>query len=177
MSQKQASVRSVNVRLAKRSDVLTIHNIYNQYVAESTATFAMVAETLADRQGWYEAHRRKNLAVLVAELDGQTIGWASVSNYNSRCAYSQSAEVSVYLAPGHLGKGYGGQLLDAVVQQAEEHGFHCLVAQVCTENLASIALFKSRGFTEAGILKEIGRKFDRWLDVQLLQKLTAPLNP
>jgi L-amino acid N-acyltransferase len=171
MSRKQISVVPVDVREAKPSDVVTIHTIYNQYVKDSTATFAMVSETLADRQSWYESHVRNNMPVFVASVDGKAIGWSSVSTYNSRCAYSQSAEVSVYLAPEHLGKGYGSMLLDVVVAQAANRKLHCLIAQVCTENTASVALFKSRQFREVGILREIGRKFDRWLDVLLLQRL------
>lgn len=175
-TQTQASVGSVEVRAAKPSDVVTIHTIYNQYVHGSTATFAMVKETLADRQSWYDAHVRNKLPVVVAAVDGKAIGWASISTYNSRCAYNQTVEVSVYLDPSYLGKGYGGLLLDDVVAQAAKLKVHCLIAQVCTENTASVALFKSRQFREVGILKEIGRKFDRWLDVVFLQRLLPPEN-
>ncbi|HEY9716476.1 MAG TPA: N-acetyltransferase family protein [Trichormus sp.] len=171
MAQKQTSIVPVVVREAKPSDVVTIHTIYNQYVKASAATFAMVPETLADRQSWYESHVKSNMPVFVASVDGKAIGWSSISTYNSRCAYSQSAEVSVYLEPGQLGKGYGSLLLDAAVAQSAKRDIHCLVAQVCTENTASVALFKSRQFREVGILREIGRKFDRWLDVMLLQRL------
>jgi phosphinothricin acetyltransferase len=164
--------KQMNIRQAVADDVVDIHQIYNQYVLNSTATFAVVEEHLEERRDWLQSHLRDFYPVLVAENgEGKIVGWASLSRYSGRCAYKHTAEASVYLAPEYIGRGYGGRLLDSIIVRAKERDFHSLIAVVCTENDASIVLFRSRNFEQVGILKEVGRKFDRWLDVMFLQKM------
>lgn len=162
---------SITVRRATHEDVDAISRIYNNYVADSTATFAVAPESTCERQLWFAAHVANNHPVLVAVENDKVVGWGSISQFNSRCAYNQTAELSLYFAPVATGRGFGGKMLDALLAEANACGLHALIAQACTENIASIALFKSRGFVEVGILKQVGRKFDRWLDVEILQKL------
>jgi L-amino acid N-acyltransferase len=162
----------VNIREAEVDDVAAIHRIYNHYVTRSVATFAMIEEAIEDRHGWFQIHMQEDLPIVVIEDGkGQVFGWASVSRYSGRCAYRQSVEASVYLAPEYVGRGYGSLLLDTILEQAAGRHYHCVIALICTENEGSIHLFKSRDFEQVGILREVGRKFDRWLDVMILQKL------
>jgi phosphinothricin acetyltransferase len=162
----------VKIRHAGDADVQDIHNIYNHYVSNSVATFAISEEALEDRHVWFQIHQQNRLPILVAEnQSGKILGWASLSTYSTRCAYKNTVETSVYLDSDYLGRGYGSKLLDAIIKQAAEKGYHCMVALICTENDPSVKLFRSRNFEEVGILKEVGFKFERWLDVIILQKL------
>jgi L-amino acid N-acyltransferase YncA len=109
--------------------------------------------------------------MLVAELDGVVIGWASLSFYHSRCAYRQSVEPSLYVDQNFIGRGLGEGLLDALLATSSHNRYHCLVVLVCSENKRSLKLLEKYGFATIGTLREVGRKFDRWLDVTIAQKL------
>lgn len=118
---------------------------------------------------WFESHQRSGLPVIVAEEDGRVAGWASLSFFHNRCGYSQTVEPSIYIRPGHHRRGLGLRLTSELMVEAEK--YHCLIAYICSENQASINLIKKFGFREIGILKEVGRKFDRWLDVTVVQRV------
>lgn len=162
---------SVSIRPAAERDIESIRDIYNYFVTRSTATFADKEETIEDRRAWFDSHVSNNLPVLVAELDGRVVGWASLSYYHQRCAYRQSVELSFYIHHEFLSRGIGKQLTEKLIQAARENGCHCILSLVCSENDASIALLNKFGFVAVGDLKEVGRKFDRWLNVIILQKM------
>jgi L-amino acid N-acyltransferase YncA len=106
----------------------------------------------------------------VADDDG-VVGFASLSPYRDRPAYATSVEDSVYLRADHRGRGVGRLLLEALVDIAARHGFHTIIARVVGGHEASIALHRSLGFEVVGTEREVGRKFNRWLDVVLMQKM------
>jgi|LakMenEpi03Aug12_release.lakeMendotaPanAssembly.Ray.scaffolds.fasta_scaffold160334_2 L-amino acid N-acyltransferase YncA len=162
---------SIAVRPAVGSDIAAIRDIYNYFVSNSTATFATAEETLEERIAWFVAHETNKLPVIVAECDGRVVGWASLSFYHQRCAYRQTVEISFYIDHEYVGRGIGKQLTQSLIESAREHDFHCVVSLVCSENDASIALLKKFDFETVGVLKEVGKKFDRWLDVTLMQKM------
>lgn len=169
-SQTETSL-SVAVRPAVESDIAAIRDIYNYFVSNSTATFATVEETLEERNAWFVAHATNKLPIIVAEHDGRVVGWASLSFYHQRCAYRQTVEISFYIDHEFVGRSVGKQLTQTLIQSARELDFHCVVSLVCSENDASIALLKKFDFETVGVLKEVGKKFDRWLDVTLMQKM------
>jgi len=105
----------------------------------------------------------------LSRLDG--IPNVKVAPFKGRCAYRDTAEVSVYLSPEHTGHGLGGQALTYAVDHGRATGLHALLAVICTENTASLTLFERAGFTEVGRLREVGRKFGRLLDVAYLQRI------
>lgn len=162
---------SAHLREATVADAQAISDIFNHYALHSTANFATTTEDAADRKRWFLEHAKAGLPVLVAELDSRIVGWASLSPYHTRCAYRQTVEPSVYLHPDYIGKGLGKQLLRRLMTLASARRYHCLVALICSENTSSIELFRNFGFEPAGRLKEVGKKFDRWLDVVLMQKV------
>lgn len=168
---KPDTALSVSIRPAAESDIKSISDIYNYFVTRSTATFADTEETIEDRKVWFANHVANKLPVLVAELDGKVVGWASLSFYHQRSAYRQSVELSFYIHHEFLGRGIGRQLTEKLIPCARENGYHCILSLVCSENDASIALLKKFEFEAVGDLKEVGRKFDRWLDVTILQKM------
>ena len=119
--------------------------------------------------GWRSAGA--SYPVVVAELDGRVIGFASLSPYRPRAAYATSAEDSIYVAADHRGEGVGKALLGELLTLARLGGFHAVMARIVGDHETSIALHRSFGFELVGIEREIGRKFSRWLDVALMQLL------
>ena len=146
----------------------TARAIYNHWVLASTATFheepldadAFAAEVVFDdpRYGAYAIDDDKGLA-----------GYVVVAPYKARCAYRDTAEVSVYLRPDARGLGLGREAVDAAVWRAHTAGLHALLATVCAENAASLRLFAACGFQRAAYLREVGLKFGRRLDVVILE--------
>ena len=157
-------------RLATIDDAEATRAIYNVEVTESTVTFDLVPRTLEEQRGWLTARSGAH-AVLVAEDGGDVIGFASVSPYRDRPAYSTSVEDSVYVRRDQQGKGVGKLLLGELVALATSHGFHTMIARIVGGHDASIALHRSQGFEVVGTEREVGRKFGRWLDVLVMQRL------
>jgi len=170
MQEAPESVPAVEIRLVERRDAEGIRAIYNHYVAESTALFDLVPRTLAAQVQWIDDHSGGHPAV-VAVIDGLIVGFGSLTRFRSRPAYSTTVEDSVYLLPGHEGRGIGRRLLDELVALAEGHGFHTVIARISGGNEASIALHRACGFELVGVEREVGRKFGKWLDVVEMQKM------
>jgi len=161
----------VQLRLALPSDAEAVREIYNTEVIGSTVTFDMVPRTLDEQRRWLEA-RSGALAVVVAEDDdGTVVGFSSISPYRDRPAYSTTVEDSVYVRRDQRGKGLGRALLDEIVEVAAKQGFHTVMARIVGHHESSIELHRSIGFEVVGIEKEVGRKFTRWLDVVVMQRM------
>ena len=160
----------VIVRLAVLDDAEAIRSIYNREVTGTTVTFDLVPRSLDDQRAWLAAHAGAHPAV-VAVAGEEIVGFGSLSPYRDRPAYSTTVENSVYVAEDWRGKGVGHALLGELVRLAGLHGFHAVMARIVGGHDASIALHKSCGFELVGVEREVGRKFGRWLDVALMQKL------
>jgi phosphinothricin acetyltransferase len=160
----------VQARLATIDDAEATRSIYNLEVTESTVTFDLVPRTSEEQRAWLTARSGAH-AVLVAEHEGEIVGFASFSPYRDRPAYSTSVEDSVYVRRDRQGKGVGKLLLSELVTLATSHGFHAMLARVVGGHEASIALHSSLGFEVVGTEREVGRKFGKWLDVTVMQRL------
>ncbi len=161
----------MQVRLATLEDAEAIRVIYNREVTGSTVTFDLVPRTLEDQQRWLEDHAGAHPAVVVEAGDGAVAGFGSLSSYRSRPAYSTTVEDSVYVHHDHRGQGVGKVLLAELVRLAGVHGFHAVMARIVGGHEASISLHEGCGFGLVGIEREVGRKFGKWLDVALMQRL------
>jgi L-amino acid N-acyltransferase len=161
------------VRLARSADLASINDIYNHYVSRSTCTYQEEAEAIASRQAWFERHGPKH-PVTVAELDGVVVGWGSLSAYHARSAYRFTVENSVYVHHAHQRRGIGDAILADLVARARAVGHRTIVAGIDASQTGSVALHGKHGFIKAGELKEVGYKFDRWLDVMYMQLKLAP---
>ena len=157
-------------RKATLNDLVAITEIYNEAVQNTTATFDTQPKTLQEQKVWFTNHP-SNFPILVAEQHDIIVGWASLSKWSDRCAYSETAEVSLYIRQEYRGKGTGGQLLETLLAEGKGLGLHTVIARIAGGNQASIALFKSKGFNDIGVMKEVGRKFGKLLDVNLMQKM------
>lgn len=162
---------ALTVREAQLSDAQAISDIYNHYVETSTCTFELQPESHQKRTQWLKDHEAEKLPVIVVEQNGVVVAWGSLSYYHSRCAYRQSVEPSIYVHHDHTKKGLGSEVMRNLIDLARARNYHCLVGLACSENAFSIRMSESLGFQKIGELKEVGRKFDRWLDVMILQML------
>lgn len=160
----------MQIRPATLADAAQMCEIYNREVLESTVTLDMVARSISDQEEWIRA-RSGGLAALVADIDGTIVGFVSLSFYRDRPGYRTSVEDSVYVHRDHHGTGVGSALLAAVIETAQNHGFHALFARIVGPQEASVNLHKRHGFSLVGIEREVARKFGRWHDVALMQLL------
>ena len=158
------------VRLAALEDTEAVRRIYNHEVENTTHTFDLIPRTLAVQRAWLR-EREGALGVLVAELDGRVAGFASLSGYRPRAAYRTSVESSVYVDEAVRGRGVGRQLMGELVEVARTRGFHTMLARVAGGHKASIQLHEAVGFAVVGVEREVGRKFGRWLDVVVMQRM------
>lgn len=160
----------MQVRLATIDDSEAIRRIYNVEVRSSTVTFDIVERTAADQAAWI-SDRSGAHVVTVAESAGAVVGFASLSPYRPRAAYSTSVEDSVYVHRDHHGRGVGRMLLGDLTELAAAHGFHAVFARIVGGHEASIGLHAAHGFEIVGHEREVGRKFGRWLDVMVMELL------
>ena len=160
----------MEIRLARAADAEAIRAIYNVEVTTSTVTFDLVPRTLAEQQAWLVARSGAHAAV-VADDDGEVVGFGSLSPYRDRPAYKTTVEDSVYVHRDRQGEGIGRLLLAELVRLGTLHGFHAMIARIVGGHEASIALHEGQGFERVGVEREVGRKFGRWLDVVLLERL------
>ena len=158
------------IRLATVDDADPIRAIYNLEVTTSTVTFDLVPRTVPEQRRWI-TDRSGAHAVLVAAEDDEVVGFGSLSPFRDRPAYSTTVEDSVYVRRDRQGQGLGKLLLEELVRTATAHGFHTVIARVVGGHDASIAVHRSAGFEVVGTEREVGRKFGRWLDVVVLQRL------
>ena len=119
---------------------------------------------------WFLNHDEKH-PVIVAEINSQVIGFASLSKWSDRCAYDGTAEVSVYIDRNHRGKGVGKRMVEVIALEGERAGLTNLISRITEGNLSSIHIHEQLGFEHIGVMKKAGKKFDRFLDVHLMQKL------
>jgi phosphinothricin acetyltransferase len=174
---------SVSIRLATIADAEEIRSIYNHEVLHTTSTFDLVPRTLADQQEWLQARSGAFAAIVAVEApppgpassDPQrgvtVVGFGSLSPYKERAAYRTSVEDSIYVRRDRAGQGIGRLLLTSLLDAAKLSGFHAVFARIEASGEASRALHATCGFELVGIERETGRKFHRWLDVALMQKL------
>jgi len=163
---------AVTIRPATVADAGAILEIYNREVLETTATFDLVPRTLEQQQEWISARSGAFAAIVAVDpASRKVIGFASLSPYKERAAYSTTVENSVYVHRDFNGRGVGKALMLHLVDVARESGFHSIIARIEAGGTASRALHASVGFELVGVEREVGRKFRRWLSVAVMQKM------
>ncbi|PZS23507.1 MAG: GNAT family N-acetyltransferase [Acidimicrobiales bacterium] len=160
----------MDVRLATLADAEAIRSIYNAEVTGSSATFDMVLRSIDEQHRWLAEHSGAHPAI-VAVQNTAVLGFGCLSTYRARPGYTTTVEDSVYIDPSHRGRGMGHAILDELLRLATAHGFHAVMARIADGNPASIALHRAAKFDLVGVELEVGRKFGRWLDVTLMQRL------
>lgn len=158
------AMRDVLIRRATEADVPAITGIYNYEVLHSISTFDIEPQTVEERLGWFRATRHPH-CVVVSEHAGEVIGWGCLRQFHDRAGYRFTAQDSVFIHQDHRGRGVGKLVLARLVQKARENGFHTVMAGISEGNEASVRLHAGFGFVEVGTEREVGWKFERWLDV------------
>jgi phosphinothricin acetyltransferase len=160
----------LTIRPAKLEDIRDITDIYNQAILKTVSTFDNKEKTIEEQKIWFKDHGKKN-PILVAIKNKDIIGFASLSKYSNRCAYSDTAELSLYIKKEYQGKGFGKKLMDSIIKKGEKVGLHAVISRITEGNEKSVYLHESVGFEHIGIMKEVGYKFGKRLDVILMEKV------
>ncbi len=165
------------IRQAQAEDLQDILDIYNDAIVNTTAVYDYAPRTLEKQREWYEQKVQAGWPVLVFD-DGGIAGFATYGPFRARPAYKYTVEHSVYVHKDWRHRGIAKALLEVLIRVADEAGYKTLIAGIDSENLASIRLHESLGFTLCGTLRNVGFKFGRWLDLQFYQlNLQGPENP
>ncbi len=163
------------IRDADYADMTGVLAIYNDVILTSTAVYLYAPVTLESRVAWFEGRRAQNLPVLVATDEEQVLGFASFGDWRPSTGYLHTVEHSVHVAADQRGRGVGRALMQPLFERAQAMGKHVMIGGIDADNAASIAFHASLGFEKVSHFREVGRKFDRWLDLVQMQKfLDAP---
>lgn len=166
------------IRPATKADLPAITAIYNDVIATSTALYVDEPYSLEDRIAWYAARQAAGYPVLVADEGSGVLGLATFGDFRAYPGYRHTVEHSVHVRADTRGKGLGTALVSALFDPARALGKHVMIAGVDASNEGSIRMHERLGFERGAVLREVGCKFGRWLDLMFLQKfLDAPGAP
>lgn len=159
------------IRTATVADLNVIQAVTNHAILHTTSNYDYEPKTYEEITQWFTDKQNGNWPVIVAEENGVVLGFASYGTFRVKIGYKSTVEHSVYVVDEAHGKGIGRLLLSHLIDICKAEGYHCMVGCIDAANAGSIAFHKKFGFTEAGILKEVAYKFNRWLDLQFMQLL------
>ena len=168
---------TVDHRPATHSDLEAIASIYDHEVRTGTATFDTEPRSPAEWQAWFDAHQSPSYPVIVACSSGRIFGWASLSAWSERGAYSRTVEASVFVDREHRNRHVGADLLRELIDSARSPGHRVVLGRIETGNEMSRKLLISAGFTSVGTMHRVGEKFGRLLDVELFEFVLSSGSP
>jgi phosphinothricin acetyltransferase len=170
VSNERAVAPAITIRPATLADADAIAEIYNREVTETTATFDLVPRSIDEQRAWLAARSGAFAAIVAVDRTSKrVVGFASLSPYKERPAYRTTVENSVYVHRDVNGRGVGRALMEHLIAVARESGFHSIIARIEASGTASRALHAACGFELVGVEREVGRKFNRWLSVAVMQ--------
>jgi len=159
----------IAIRTATVEDIPTLLEIYNDIIINTTAVWHEEPHTLAMRQDWFALKKEQGFPVFVAEENKAVIGFSTIGPFRPWFGYRYTVENSVYVAAGSRGKGVAKLLMPPLIEASKQLGLHAIVAGIEAGNDASIALHGKFGFIEVAHFKEVGFKFNRWMDLKFLE--------
>jgi len=165
-------VDGVHIGTASVDDAAAIAEIYNQGIEDRVATYETRRRTAADQQAWLQSIAGRYPAV-VAQIDGEIIGWAGAGPYRDRECYRGIGEFSMYVRREWRRRGVGDLLLAGLIREAERLGLWKLLSRIFPFNEASRALCRKHGFREVGVYEKHARLDGRWLDVVIVERLIS----
>lgn len=165
------------LRDATPGDLEAMRAIYNDAVLHTTATYDYAPRPAEKQQAWFEAKRAAGLPVLVADEGGEVAGYASYGPFRAWDGYRYTAEHAVYVDARFRRRGIASALVEGLITRAQAQGLHLLVAGIDADNAGSIELHRRLGFEPAGVLREAGYKFERWLDLAFMTRKLAGMDP
>jgi len=161
----------IKIRPATVADLPAILGIVNHAILNTTAIYDYDARTLQEQQAWFEEKQTSQFPVIVAEHNDKVVAFGTFGAFRIKIGYRFTVEHSVYVADKVIGKGIGKLILQKLIDLAKEQKYHSMIGVIDASNSGSIEFHKKFGFIETGVLKEAGFKFDKWLDVSLMQLL------
>jgi phosphinothricin acetyltransferase len=168
----------VTIRMAREEDLAGIHVIYNEQVLHGTASFDTEPRTPEAQLEWFRKWPSDRYPIIVAERQVRIVGWGRLSPWSDRKAYNRTVENSVYVHRDCRGQGIGKLVLRELIVMARAARLGVIVARIAQGNPESLALHKAHGFEEIGVMRRVGEKFGRLLDVHMLElHLVEPETP
>ena len=165
----------MQIRAASPDDLVAVQSIYAHHVLHGLGTFETEPPALEEMQRRFAQITGDGFPYLVADDDGLVRGYAYANHFRTRAAYRNTVEDSIYVAPESLGRGVGKALLDALIDRCTALGLRQMLAVIGdSENAGSIGVHRRCGFELTGVMKAVGRKFDRWVDVVIMQRALGP---
>jgi L-amino acid N-acyltransferase YncA len=159
----------INIRHASEADLPEILAIYNDVILHTTAVYEYQPHTLEMRRQWFQTKKDQGFPVFVATENEKIVGLSSIGPFRAWAAYKYSVENSVYVAKDRRGTGIGKLLIPPLIEAAKQLKLHTIIAGIDATNEASLKLHEHFGFKEVAHFKEVGFKFDNWLDLKFLQ--------
>jgi phosphinothricin acetyltransferase len=158
------------IRDARTGDLPATLAIYNHAVVHTTASYDYQPRSVERHEAWFAAKQESGLPVLVAKREGQVAGYASYGPFRAWDGYRFTVEHSVYVDEAHRRRGIASALMRQLLERAQGQGLHLMVAGIDAGNAGSLELHRRLGFEDAGVLKEAGYKFERWLDLAFMTR-------
>ena len=156
----------MHIRTAQQSDLEALLDIYNYEVVNGVSTLDLQPRTLEERQIWFDEHNKDNHPLIVAEIDGKTVGYATLSPYRTKEAYKSTVELSVYVQREYRRQGIATALMKEILKTAREDEItHTVVSVITSENTGSAELHKKFGFSYCGTIPEVGFKLGRYISI------------
>ncbi len=159
----------ITIRIAEYSDLESIRSILNDEIENGTAVYHYEKKSRIEMEEWFDEKFQNNYPIFVAEENNCVIGYATYGEFRSHKGFQHTVEHSIYLTQNAIGKGIGKTLMLALIHKAQEHNYHIMLAFVDANNEKSCQFHYKLGFLEVGNLREVGFKFNRWLDLKILQ--------
>jgi len=160
---------SATIRKATENDVEKILEIVNFAILHTTANYNYEPQTIEVQHEWFLQKQQHNFPVIVAEIDGKVVGFGAYGTFREKIGYQFTVEHSVYVSDAFIGKGIGKLLLSELISLAKKQGLRTMIGAIDAENQDSIAFHEKFGFVKCGVVKDAAFKFERWLDLQLMQ--------
>ncbi len=161
----------IKIRQANENDLEAILEIVNYSILHTTANYNYDKQTLEMQTKWLQQKHEQNFPVIVATQDNKVLGFGTYGMFREKIGYQFTVEHSIYVAPDLIAKGIGKLLMSELIELAKKQKIHTMIGGIDASNTYSIDFHKKFGFTECGIIREAGFKFNRWLDLQFMQLL------
>jgi L-amino acid N-acyltransferase len=164
----------MTIRTATRDDMADVCDLYNALIPTTTVAWTETVQTLDQRLEWFDRQQQRSWPVVVAEDGGAVVGFAAFGSFRGDGnwpGYRFTVEHTIHVAQSHWGTGIGRALMDELVARAGTSGMHVMVGAIDADNVPSLRFHERLGFTEVARMPQIGRKFDRWLDLVLVQRI------
>jgi phosphinothricin acetyltransferase len=161
----------MEIRLAEKKDLKKILEILNFEIENSTSVYDDVTRDEIYMNNWFAEKNKLGFPVFAALINEEVVGYATFGKYRPHDGYRFTVEHSIYISTTHRGNGVGKMLMEKLIDSAKKLGFHSIIAGIDAENVKSCSFHENFGFVEVGRLKEVGYKFNRWLDLVFMQKM------